>query len=86
MLLQNKIGCNHRKLYSQNKNKIDRNHCKLCSHTRSSVSMRLTVSRQKAKNFTVNRQRKELSLAVKRFQGLSNLTTSAFHVGLLVLK
>ena len=59
--------------------------------------MGLTVSRQTAKTLTVNRQkgqflpstvrqRKQLSLAAKQFEGLSNLTISALHVGLLALK
>ena len=58
--------------------------------------MGLTVSRQTAKNLTVNRQKKgkfyrqpskkQLLLAVKRFQGLSNLIISAVHFGLLALK
>ena len=60
-----------------------------------SVSVGLTGSRQTAKNstftvkrafFTVNSQRKQLSLALKQFQGLSNLAISASHVGLLALK
>ena len=52
-----------------------------------SVSMGLTVSRQTAKNLTVNRQKRTIfivnrqkstyKLAVKRLQGLSNLTISA---------
>ena len=58
--------------------------------------MGLTVSRQTAKNS--NRQlskkgiffyrqpsKRQLSFAVKRFQGLSNLTISAAHLGLLAL-
>ena len=39
--------------------------------------MGLTVSRQTAENFTANRQKKQLLLAVKRFQGLSNVTILA---------
>ena len=43
--------------------------------------MGLTVSRQMAKNLTVNRQRSIYKLTVKRLQGLSNLTISAAHLG-----
>ena len=46
----------------------------------------LTVNRQKRDNFTVNRQKRQLLSAVKRFQGLSNLTISAAHLGLRALK
>ena len=52
-----------------------------------SVSMGLTVSRQTAKNLTVNRQKAVIILlVVKRFQGLPNLTISAAHLGLRALK
>ena len=56
-----------------------------------SVSVGLTVSLQTAKNLTVNRQKRTIftinrqqgtyELAVKRSQGLSNLTISAAHLG-----
>ena len=57
----------------------------------------ITITYQKAKNltvkrqteraiFTVNPQRTRLLLAVEQFQGLSNLTISAAHLGLLALK
>ena len=46
----------------------------------------LTVNRQKGGIFTVNRQKKQLLLAVKRLQGLSNLTVLVGHLGLLALK
>ena len=41
----------------------------------------LTVNRQKRTIFTVNRQKGTYKLAVKRLQGLSNLTISAAHLG-----
>ena len=48
--------------------------------------MELTVNRQQRTFFTVNRQKKWSLLAVKRFQGLSNLTILVGHLGLLSLK
>ena len=52
------------------------------------MAKNLTVNRQKSAIFTVDRQKKKLLLllAVKWFQGLSNLTISAAHLGLLALK
>ena len=41
------------------------------------VSMGFIVSRQTAKQFTVNRQQCRLRLTVRKFQGVSNLTISA---------
>ena len=45
------------------------------------MTKNLTVNRQKTSIFTVNRQKSIYKLAVKRFQGLSNLTISAAHLG-----
>ena len=70
---------------------LPKNYCK-------SVSMGWTVSPQKAKKLTVNRQswgeflssgrqlKTQLLLAVKPFQGFSNFTISAAHLGLLASK
>ena len=47
------------------------------------VSMGLTVSRQERLFFTVNRQKCTVILTVKAFQGIGNLTISAYLHGLL---
>ena len=46
----------------------------------------LNVNRRKRPICTVNRQDKAVIPAVKRFQGLSNITISASHPGLLAFK
>ena len=51
-------------------------------------SNRLKFNRQASKRaiFTINRQKEQLLLAVKRFNGLSNITISAAHPERLALK